>query len=107
MGDELVVALTSDAAMDRERGPGRRMFDQEMRKLALEELRFVKWVQVVDSSLQALQLVKPAIFVKGLDYVGRIAPADAAFCKERGIEIAFTRTPKFSATAVVNELRSR
>lgn len=105
MGDTLVVSITSDEAVRREKGAGRPLFNEHQRADFLGALRCVDWTVIVPGPLEALQLVKPDIFVKGPDYVNRIGSDVAAFCKERGIKIAFTRDRKWSATDLVHELR--
>lgn len=106
MGAVLIVGLTSDEAVRLEKGEGRPMFAEIRRVAVLHELRCVDRVVIVDSSLEALELVRPQIFVKGADYaeVG-LAPADQAYCAAHGIEVRFTNTPKWSATQVGDALR--
>jgi rfaE bifunctional protein nucleotidyltransferase chain/domain len=107
MGSRLVVSVTSDAAVKKERGEGRPMFDAQQRARVIDALHFVGDVIVVDGVMEALRKVRPSVFVKGSDYAGRIGADAEAFCRRHGIEIRITDTPKWSATEVVRELRSR
>lgn len=107
MGDYLVVAVTSDASVRKEKGRNRPVFTQDERAYMLRSLRVVSQADIVDSTTEALQKWRPAIFVKGSDYIGRISPEHEEFCAENRIQIRFTTTPKLSATALLNEFRFR
>lgn len=105
MGMRLVVSLTNDEQVRKEKGDGRPVFKQGQRAVMLASLRYVDRVHIVPSAIDALELVKPNIFVKGIDYVGRIGSDVAEYCDKHGIQICFTETPKFSTTSLLNELR--
>lgn len=107
MGTSLVVSVTSDASVRKERGEGRLMFDATQRARVLDALHFVGEVIVVDGVMEALHQVRPSVLVKGSDYAGKIGADVDAFCRRHGIEIRITDTPKWSASEVVRELRSR
>ena len=106
LGDMLVVAVTRDAFVNK--GPGRPVFSVEQRtEMVAAFSDVVNIVIEVDGSLDALQRVKPSVFVLGREYEGLVDPADAAFCAEHGIEIAFTDGPVFSSTKLLNDLARR
>lgn len=105
MGDYLIVALTSDASVRREKGESRPMFNEVLRSRMLGSLRCVDDVIVFDSVLEAVKEILPDVFVKGSDYVGKLDPDLVAFCKSRKIDMRFTSTPKWSATEIGNALR--
>lgn len=107
LGDELVIALTSDATVRLEKGTGRPMFDERQRAELLSALRCVDLVLVFDDVIDALRAVRPQVFVKGGDYAGRIQPEHRAYCDARGIEIRIIETPRWSATKVGDALRRR
>lgn len=106
LGSHLFVAVTSDAAMRIERGFARPLFSAQQRRDVVAAIRFVKNAFIVENAFEALRCIERGdVFVKGPDYVGRIQPSIAQYCRENGIEIAFTSAPKWSATIVANELR--
>ena len=105
MGDRLVVAVTKDESVNK--GPGRPIFTQYERAHLLRGIRVVDEVFLCNSSLEALMVVRPDIFVKGREYDGKIRKEDEEFCKENRIEIRFTDEVTYSSTKVLNELRSR
>ena len=105
MGDELWVSVTPDSQVNK--GPHRPVFKDSYRAHMLSWLRCVDRAAIYTSTLDALRLVKPAIFVKGKEYDGKIEKAHLDFCKDNGIEIKFTDTPKFSSTALLRYYESR
>ena len=99
MGERLVVSVTADAFVNK--GPHRPMFSAAQRAEIISALRFVDEVVIVDGPLQALELIKPDIFVKGQDYIDKIEKVHADYCTSHGIEIRFTDQPIFSATKII------
>lgn len=98
-GDCLVVSVTKDEFVNK--GEGRPVFTQEQRCAMVGALKCVDSVVLVSSSLEALKLVRPQIFVKGREYAGKINNDDYQFCKAHGIEIAFTDEPCWSSTKLL------
>ena len=70
--------------------------------MMLAELRCVDDVIVVGSSLEALEKIRPRIFAKGPDYVGKIRKEDRDFCDANNIDIRFTDGVRFSSTELLN-----
>lgn len=101
LGEVLIVSLTKDRSVNK--GPGRPVFGEKDRAEMLEP--YCDEIVLVDDALEALQKVDPDIFVKGPDYVGKIEPEHADYCKARGIKIVFTKEPKHSSSALIDRLR--
>jgi cytidyltransferase-like protein len=99
-GHNLIVAVTRDAFVNK--GPRRPVFNEKQRVEMLRELRCVDMVILVDSAMQALETIKPHIFVKGGDYKNRIEPEHYRYCQKHGIEIAFTNEPHYSSTDLLH-----
>lgn len=57
---------------------------------------------LVESALEALEMIRPHVFVKGGDYRTSIKPEHAAYCKDHGIEIVFTNEPHYSSTELLH-----
>ena len=100
MGDCLIVSLTGDEFVNK--GPGRPINKWNVRAAMLREWRCVDSVIETDSACSAIRRVKPAYFVKGIDYAGgdRFSEDVAAACKAVGAEIRYTTTPKTSVTDI-------
>ena len=101
MGDRLVVSVTKDAFVNK--GPHRPMFPHDQRARIVGALKCVDEVITVDNAIEALERVKPDIFVKGSDYIGKIEKIHSDYCKSHGIEIRFTDEPIFSTTKIIND----
>jgi cytidyltransferase-like protein len=101
MGDKLVVAVTRNAYVNK--GPHRPNWDEMHRVALVGALRCVDEAILVDGAIEAFERVKPDIFVKGRDYVGKIEKRHVDYCAAHGIEIAFTDTQLFSATKVIRD----
>ena len=97
----LIVSLTCDESVTKEKGPQRPVFNQVHRENMLRALKCVDGVMVCTDALDALQKVKPAIFVKGSDYLRKVDAGSRAFCAANGIEIAFTDELTFSSTKLL------
>ena len=105
MGDTLIVSITRDEKVNK--GPGRPVYPEAQRAALVGALKCVDEVLIVDGLLQALILTKPDILVKGIDYSKGLQPVHEKYCKDMGIEIRFTDTPKLSATELLNESQRR
>jgi D-beta-D-heptose 7-phosphate kinase/D-beta-D-heptose 1-phosphate adenosyltransferase len=70
LGDRLVLAINSDAAVRRLKGPGRPVVSQQDRAAMLSALACVDAVVIFeeDTPLEIIKFVCPAILVKGQDY---------------------------------------
>ena len=97
----LIVSLTCDQSVTNEKGRERPVFNQVHREAMLRSLRCVDGVLVVTDALDALQKVKPQVFVKGSDYHRKVDAGSIAFCATHGIEIAFTDELTFSSTKLL------
>lgn len=99
-GTRLVVSVTRDAYVNK--GPRRPVFSEMERLEVIAHLRIVDSALLVDNALDALQTVKPDVFVKGADYRGKIEPEHYVYCRVHGIEIAFTDEPAYSSTKLLH-----
>jgi bifunctional ADP-heptose synthase (sugar kinase/adenylyltransferase) len=106
MGDRLIVALTTDLMVRKEKGQGRPVFRQIQRGTCLMLIRGVDEVIFCDDVMDVLKARKPDIFVKGKDYRGKIKKEHAEYCRANGIEIRFTDTDKYSSTALLHHYAS-
>ena len=101
LGDELWVSVTDDLHVNK--GPGRPIYPLEHRIALLKGLRCVDKVIGVSGLLEALDIVKPSILVKGTDYRNGLHEVHEKYCAKHGIRITYTDTPKLSAAEMINE----
>lgn len=107
LGDLLIVSITCDESVRREKGSKRPAYTELQRADVIRNIKCVDGVVIVTDALDALKKVNPAIFVKGSEYRGRIEPLHRAYCMEHRIEIAFTDTEKFSSTRLLSHYAGR
>lgn len=108
MGDLLVVTLTQDQHVNK--GPHRPAFPQDLRAEAIAALDSVDFVAVNKwpTAVNAIKLLKPAVYAKGPDYkdakkdvTGGIALEEEAV-RAVGGEIRFTEDITFSSSKLLN-----
>ena len=94
---KLCVAVTSDASVGK--GPGRPVFPEYERLDMVKALRCVTYAEIVNSWQEALDAVKPDIYVKGAEYEKNLP--ERRYCQRHGIEIVFTKEPVYSSTKIL------
>lgn len=104
MGDILIVTVTSDRFASK--GKGRPIFSEAERAEALCALQCVDYVAINDAPdpIKMINTIKPNIYVKGSDYKGKNY-ADFDAVRYIGGRMAFTKTPKFSTTELIEKLK--
>lgn len=107
MGDILVVTLTPDIYVDK--GPGRPVFNQDLRAESIAALECVDFVAINKwpTAEETLRLLRPDIYVKGQEFekledkTGKIQ-REYDVVREIGAEIRFTHEIVFSSTQLLN-----
>ena len=108
MGDVLVVTVSPDIYIDK--GPGRPVFNQNLRAEAIAALECVDYVAINKwpTAEETLKLLRPDIYVKGQEFekledkTGKIQK-EYEVIKEIGAEIRFTHEMVFSSTKLINQ----
>ena len=85
LGDLLVVTITADKYIKKE-GP---IIPERHRSEMLMSLKCVDNVIVIDApdAIPALEMIKPHIYVKGLEYAGNLP--EKWWCDEHGVRTVF------------------
>lgn len=107
MGDILIVTLTPDMYVDK--GPGRPVFNQDLRADSIAALACVDYVAINEwpTAEKTLRLLLPDIYVKGQEFekledkTGKIQ-REYNVVKEIGAELKFTHEIVFSSTQLLN-----
>lgn len=104
-GDKLVVSVTDDAHVHK--GVGRPVFTAAQRVEALKALGCVDDVVVNEApdAVSAIEKIRPAVYVKGVDYEGRsdeVLSREIAAVESYGGRFYVTRTDKWSSTRIIN-----
>jgi len=108
MGDVLVVTISPDRFVDK--GPGRPVFNQELRVVSIAALECVDYVAINKwpSAEETLRLLRPHIYVKGQEFenfqdkTGKIQ-REQEVIREIGAEMRFTHEIVFSSTKLINK----
>lgn len=106
MGDYLVVGLTEDGSINK--GPDRPFFPWEERRDMLMALRCVDEVIMCFGPREAIRMVLPNIYVKGIEYKNCLP--ERRLVEELGGEVRFLDTqPVYSSTRLFSgqHLRER
>ena len=108
MGDYLVVTISPDIYVDK--GPGRPVFDQNLRAESIAALECVDFVAINKwpTAEETLRLLKPSYYVKGQEFekledeTGKIQ-REFEVVREVGAEIRFTHEIIFSSTELLSK----
>lgn len=103
-GDILIVTVTADKFVNK--GPGRPIFPQEVRAMALANAQIVDYVAINDdfNAVEILKKIKPDVYFKGQEYESamndpsRNLYKEAEAVKSIGGEIRFSYEPTHSST---------
>jgi rfaE bifunctional protein kinase chain/domain/rfaE bifunctional protein nucleotidyltransferase chain/domain len=108
-GDVLVVTITTKAHVNK--GPGRPVFNDDLRAEMLAAMEQVDWVAVspYPSAEKIIDAVKPSVYVKGSDYANpddditnKISTEQDAV-ERHGGRIVFTQDITFSSSSLINQ----
>ena len=108
LGDALIVTVTADRFVNK--GPGRPVFNGELRTEMLATLEYVDWVAINDSpdAVSAIECIRPSIYIKGQDYQNPQGDVTGMISVEReaveahGGRIHFTDEVTFSSSELIN-----
>lgn len=107
LGDVLVVAVNSDASVQRSKGPDRPVVPSAERAEIVAAIAGVDWVVIFedDTATQVIERLRPDVHAKGTDYDPDAIP-EAAVVKGYGGRVVTVGDPKdHSTTDVVRKLR--
>ena len=104
----LIVTVTADRFVNK--GPGRPVFNAELRAEMLATLEYVDWVAINDAAdaVSAIERIRPSIYIKGQDYQNPQGDITGKISLERdavethGGRIHFTDEVTFSSTELIN-----
>ena len=108
LGDVLIVTVTADRFVNK--GPGRPVFNAELRAEMLATLEYVDWVAINDAAdaVSAIERIRPSIYIKGQDYQNPQGDITGKISLERdavethGGRIHFTDEVSFSSSELIN-----
>jgi rfaE bifunctional protein kinase chain/domain/rfaE bifunctional protein nucleotidyltransferase chain/domain len=108
-GDILLVTITADRHV--KRGPGRPVFNENLRAETLASFSIVDYVLIINepTATEIIKKIKPNVYAKGIDYkqkdkdiTGKIYEEEEAV-KSVGGTLAFTDDITFSSSSLIND----
>lgn len=109
LGDALFVALNSDRSVRELKGPGRPVYTEMQRALALSALACVDVVTIFDdaSPLEVMRRLRPEVYVKGGDYtLETINQEERRLLESQGSEIhILPQIEDFSTTSLIQRVQ--
>ncbi len=109
LGDALVVAINSDASVQRLKGPNRPIFNQDERAELLSGLQMVDFVCTFaeDTPLETILRIRPDVLVKGADWIVDGIVGSAEVESWGGRVVALTLVDGQSTTGIVERVLAR
>jgi rfaE bifunctional protein nucleotidyltransferase chain/domain len=96
LGDTLIVSVTMDECINK---PGHPIFTLHERMSMLRALAIVDDVRAVRNAVEAINLIRPAIFVKGREYENNLP--EKPIVESYGGRVVFTDDLTYSSTQLV------
>lgn len=96
-GDFLLVGVAADKAI--QKGPGRPLFNAEERARVVRALRIVDDVAIIEDVFEALRVIRPDVYVKGVEYEGKLK--EQSLVESLGGRVHFTTGKVYSSTKLV------
>jgi bifunctional ADP-heptose synthase (sugar kinase/adenylyltransferase) len=108
LGTCLIVTVTGDRFVNK--GPGRPVFTESLRAEMLAAMACVDWVAISEAPTaeDVVELLKPGIYVKGIEYSDERADVTGKIVSEReavernGGRVIFTHDITFSSSELIN-----
>lgn len=98
LGDVLIVSVTADEHVNK--GPNRPIFKLHQRMAVIRALAIVDDVRATNNAVDAINLIRPHIYVKGREYEGRLP--EQAIVESLGGRVVFTDDPVYSSTQLIS-----
>ena len=96
-GDFLLVGVAADEYA--RKGPGRPLFTQSQRAEMVRALRIVDDVAIIEDVFEAIKVIKPDVYCKGIEYEGKLKEQELV--ESLGGRVHFTRGPIYSSTRLI------
>lgn len=108
-GDVLIVTITKDEHV--KRGPGRPLFNENLRAETLASLAVTDFVCVIDapSATDCIKILRPHIYAKGMDYADKEKDMTSKIYEEEaavrsvGGKLVITDDITFSSSRLIND----
>lgn len=101
LGLPILCCVASDRYVSTKHKP---LLPQDSRAGVIDAIRYIDFVIInLWSTAEVLAELQPKIYVKGIDWKGRLPPAESAVCAEKEIEVVYLDTVLDSSTRILKE----
>lgn len=105
LGRPVLCNVASDEWVGRKHPP--LLFQQE-RAEVIDAFRWIEYVHVAQASTASvLRALRPRVYAKGSDWLGRLPDEEVRVCDELQIELVFLDTVTDSSTAILERYEER
>lgn len=111
--DKLFVSVSEDSTVSHRKGNSRPVFPAQVRAYSIASLDCVDGVVICPglTSVEMLQRLKPAVYIKGPDYANKGSSDDSLrseieIVRSLGGDIRYTSDPNLSTTAIIDHIKS-
>ena len=107
LGDKLIVGLNTDISVQKLKGPGRPLQDENSRSVIMAGFSFVDLVVLFpqDTPIDLISLLKPDLLVKGGDYKAEEIVGYDVVTKNGGQVVTIKFMEGYSTTSIVNKMK--
>lgn len=101
LGLPLLCCLASDRYVGTKHKP---LLPQASRAGVIDAIRYIDYVIINDwTTAEVLAELQPKLYVKGMDWKGRLPSAETSVCNEQGIEVIYLDTVLDSSSRILKE----
>lgn len=108
LGDKLIIGLNSDSSIQKSKGKGRPIIDENSRAILLAALNFVDAIVLFseETPLNLISTLRPDILAKGGDYQISTIVGHEVVQKNGGEVIVVPFLNGFSSTNIINHIKN-
>ena len=108
LGDNLVVAITSDLSIKKIKGNSRPIIEEDSRAKQLAAIEFIDAVILFneDTPYNLINILKPDVLTKGGDYKKNDIVGNQLINKEHGKVVIIPLTQGYSTTSILEKIKN-
>jgi cytidyltransferase-like protein len=84
------------------------LLTEDQRAIVIDSIRFIDYTHVSQTTTEAiLETARPAMYVKGTDWQGRLPAEQVELCERLGIEVVFVDTMRDSSSRILESYTAK
>jgi cytidyltransferase-like protein len=105
LGSPVLCNVSSDAWVETKHPP---LLGHMQRARIIDAIRYIDYVHVSETSTaEVLETLVPEMYVKGVDWEGRLSAEETELCRALGIQIVFLDTVSESSSRILSAYAER